>query len=480
MRRAPKDAVRALGRRSFLHGFGSVLGAALAPTLVGCGATSSDDADSASAAATASRFRHGAPIVVLGAGISGLAAARRLKKRGFTNVRVLEARDRIGGRMCTDRSLGKPFDLGAAWVHHADASNPLLGLLASAGVETRRTDWDELALYDAERGAVSTAERNAVEEEYETILDVLARRIRATSTAASLGALLTPLVNAEFTGAPRVRLANWLRGFYIENNYGADVGDIAAWNFDESERDKENDRFVSGGYDRMIAALANGLDIRLGEVCRRIRTTTAGVTIETSAGSYDVAALVVTLPVGVLRSGSITFEPALPDSKQAAIHSLGIGDFEKVVVLFDEVFWPAKPNAFGYASADPAVSPLLVNAHAAAGIPAIIAMFSGSAARSVAASSDTAVRRQVMAQLRSMFGDAVPTPRGVLRTRWHDDPFARGAYTYPASADHDARVRALASPVGGRLFFAGEATNAKSYSYAHGAYGSGIRAANEI
>ncbi|MDB4933587.1 MAG: amine oxidase [Labilithrix sp.] len=266
-------------------------------------------------------------------------------------MRVLEARDRIGGRMCTDRSLGTPFDLGAAWVHYADASNPLVGLLAKAGVETRRTNWDELALYDAERGKLSKAERDGIEEEYETILDKVARQIRAAGAAASIGALLTPLVNATFIGAARVRLANWLRGFYIENEYAADVSDISAWEFSDDDKlpHKENDRFVSGGYDRIIAALAKGLDIRLGEVCHRVSTTDAGVTVETSAGTYDVAAVIVTLPVGVLRAGSIAFEPALPESKQDAIDSLGVGDFEKVVMLFDNVFWPAKPHAFGYA-----------------------------------------------------------------------------------------------------------------------------------
>ncbi len=81
------------------------------------------------------------PVLVLGAGIAGLAAARRLKERGFKNVVVLEARDRIGGRIFTDRSTGAPFDMGAAWVHYAnDPTNPLLGMAKAAGLTPRATD----------------------------------------------------------------------------------------------------------------------------------------------------------------------------------------------------------------------------------------------------------------------------------------------------------------------------------------------------
>lgn len=470
--------MRNLGRRSFLH----ALGAALGSSLVGCATPSEDDAASASAATTERRLPAGAPIVVLGAGISGLSAARRLKDRGYANVVVLEARSRIGGRMCTDRSLGMPFDLGAAWVHYATASNPLVGLLANAGVETRRTGWDELTLYDAERGAISSSDRDAAESDYEAILNQVARAVRATTPARSLASVLDPLVEAKFAGADRSRLASWLRGFYIENEYAADAAEITAWEFNDYDKraHAENDRFVSGGYDRMLAALASGLDVRLGEVCRRVRTTSPGVTVETDGGVHEAAAVVVTLPVGVLRSGSITFEPGLPDAKQRAIDALGVGDFEKVVMLFDRVRWPARPHAFGFASSAQGVSPLLVNAQVAAGVPAIVAMFSGQAARDVSSSSDETLAARVLGQLRTMFGPSLPAPLRMLRTKWHDDPFARGAYTYPATPQHDACVEALASSVDHRLFFAGEATDSKSYSYAHGAYASGIRAANEL
>ena len=146
-----------LGRRAFLMGLGGALAA--------CASRPGDDESDDSALATSARKKTD-PIVVLGAGISGLAAARRLTERGFTNVTVLEARDRLGGRLSTDRSLGMPFDLGGAWAHHAGSANPIVDLLAQANVETTKTSWDKIALYDAARGAIADAALNSAEADF--------------------------------------------------------------------------------------------------------------------------------------------------------------------------------------------------------------------------------------------------------------------------------------------------------------------------
>ena len=309
----------------------------------------------------------------------------------------------------------------------------------------------------------------------------MATKIRAAHGAGPYASFLSPELDARYATKDDRRLAAWLRAFYIENEYAADVGDIDATEFANYDQvsHAENDRFVAGGYDRVIALLARGLDVRTGEACRKVTTTASGVTVITDKARYDAAAVIVTLPVGVLRSGSVTFEPGLPDDKRRAIETLGVGDFEKVALLFDEAFWPRDPHAFGFASGDANDAPLLVNGVAAAGAPAIVAMFSGRAARALSNQSDTAARDRVLAQLKTMFG-TVRAPVGVLRTRWHDDPFARGAYTYPATATTDTDVAALARPIDKRLYWAGEATDTKAYSYVHGAYASGLRAANEI
>jgi polyamine oxidase len=421
-------------------------------------------------------------VIVLGAGISGLSAARRLLERGFTEVTVLEARDRLGGRLFTDRSLGVPIDMGGAWVHHADApTNPLGAKLESLGIALHHTDWASINTFDAVSGKITGSAFTAVEKEFDALLSDAAALIRdLPNRNVSLASVLEPLFKKTFQGPARERLLALLRAFYLENDYAADIAEIGAYELAtyDTSTETENDQFV-GGYDKLIESLAEGLTVRLEEVVTRVRADSNGVTVETSRGTYSAAAVIVTLPVGVLRSGAVAFEPALPESKTRAIREIGVGDMEKVVLLYEKAFWPER-HAFGLASEDPGVAPILFNVNAAGQTPALIAMFSGAAARAMSQRSDQEVTTRVVAQIRTMFGADAPAPRAVLRTRWHDDPFSLGAYTFPAHADVDKAIADLAAPVDGRLFFAGEATDAEWYSYAHGAYNSGIRAANQV
>jgi polyamine oxidase len=462
-------------RRNFLQ-------LTLASMAAACGGSaSSSDASTEDLSGAVSGARAAAPMLVLGAGISGLAAARRLKERGFTNVTVLEARDRIGGRIVTDRSTGTPFDLGAAWVHYAnDPTNPLLGMVKAAGLSPRATNWDSIFAYDDVDGRIPATALASGERSIERALAEGARQVKALADPhVPLAPVLAPLLHARFSGAAPERLLAFLRAYYLENEYAADLADLGAYELVtvEASKTKEHDYLV-GGYDVLLASLADGLDVRLGTVVHRVRHHAGGVTVETSRGTFSASKVIVTLPVGVLRSGAVEFEPALPADKEAAIANIGVGDFEKVVLLYDEAFWPATPHAFGYASADAEAMPLWLNVQAVAGAPALVAMASGHAARVTSSLSDEDLTARAVAQVRAMFGDASPAPRSVLRTRWHDDPFARGAYSYPGPHDLDTAIRALAAPVAGRLLFAGEATDPDWYSFAHGAYLSGIRAAN--
>lgn len=458
-------------RRNFLH----LAAASLAAAACGDGApATASDPEAATRAQT--------PVLVLGAGISGLSAARRLKERGFRNVIVLEARERIGGRIFTDRSTAVPFDMGAAWVHYADdPTNPLLAMVKAVGLAPRATDWDALAAYDEASGRIPKTTLDAAKASIEGAMKEAARRVKALGDPhVPLEPILAPLLAERFVGEAPQRLMAFLRAYYIENEYAADLDELGAYELAlvESTKTKERDYLV-GGYDKLLASLAQGLDIRLGAVVSRVKHDARGVTVETSKGTFTARKVVVTLPVGVLRAGAIAFDPPLPEKKQAALADIGVGDFEKVVMLWDDAFWPKTPHALGFASAEPGASGLWLNVEAVAGAPALVAMATGRAARAASALSDDDVAARAVAQVRAMFGADAPSPRAVLRTRWHDDPFARGAYSFPGPRDLGAAIDALAAPVAGRLFFAGEATDRAWYSFAHGAYLSGIRAANQ-
>lgn len=475
-----------LDRRTFLEAALTTLLAACA-SKAGGGRGSGENGADAGAGGSGEQnipIEPDAPILVIGAGLSGLAAATQLAARGFTNVRVIEARDRIGGRICTDRSTGYAFDLGASWVQYStDPTNPLLGMLKNLGVDPPVTNWDSLKVYDETSGAISTSTLTTGENTFEKDLTTVGNTITGLATEdVSLASVLQPLLDQGFTTAAQLRLLNFLSAYYLVNDYAAEISDIGAYDLASNApgpSEEEVDQLV-GGFDVLTESLAQGLNIQLNEPVQSITYDADSVQVVTSAATYAVAAVIVTLPVGVLRSGSVVFDPPLPDAKQQALTQIGYGTFEKVILIYDTAFWPTTTVCFGYASATENPCPFWLNVQATSGVPALVAMFTANGALNASSLSDADLQALVIGQVATMFGADSPAPTAVLRTNWTTDPYSLGAYTYPAVAPVQTAIAALAAPVGGRLFFAGEATDPDWYSYTQGAYLSGIRAANEL
>jgi polyamine oxidase len=468
-------------RRTFLE---ALLGA----LVVACGSSAPPEApapgsgDAGDAGDSRAPGGTDAQVLVLGAGVSGLSAARRLVARGFTNVRVIEARDRIGGRVYTDRSQGVPVDMGAAWVQFAsDPTNPLLGLVTQAGLKPITTNWDDIDVYDEQTGAIDPSILNQAYDTFQSALDSVASTV-GPDDQASLESVLGPLLAKSFTTSAQLRLLTFLVADYIVNEYAASPDEIGAYDFSNQAPGPTpvpDDR-LSGGFDVFVEWLAQGLTIQLGEVVEHVRYDDSSVTVVTSAATYTADAVVVTLPIGVLRSGAVTFDPPLPSDKQQAIAQIGFGAFEKAVLFYDEVFWPPTTQVFGYASASEDPSPLWIDLKPAGGAAALVVMFTADDARYVAGLSDADLRTLVTRQVAVMFGANAPAPRAIVRSNWTRDPYSLGCYTYPGLTKVEPLLAALAAPVAGRLFFAGEATDPTWYSYLHGAYLSGVRAANEV
>ena len=184
--------------------------------------------------------------------------------------------------------------------------------------------------------------------------------------------------------------------------------------------------------------------------------------------------VIVTVPLGVLKAQTIAFDPPLPERKRRAIERLGFGLLNKVVLSFEEPFWPESPDMIGLVGQEQPVADL-VNGLTFAGAPLLVGLRGGAAARSREALSDQDAIGEVLAAM-----DAAPEPTGALVTRWAADPYARGSYSFLAVGSSPADLRALAEPVGERLLFAGEATHEDFFATVHGAYMSGIREAERI
>ena len=398
-------------------------------------------------------------VVVVGAGAAGVGAGRALAAAGRRFV-VLEARDRIGGRAWTvDTGHGFPVDLGCEWLHSAPV-NPLVPLARAAGVAVDECDkvWaDEWNL--ATLGAAAYAElRGAV--------DGLFEKSAALAAAGGPDSALGDLLAAAHPWRPAVEaICGWITGGRLDQLSAVDLG--------RSEDLQVNWR-LPAGYGALIARLAEGLPLRVACPVTRIDWRGRDVVVETAAGRLTARQVILTLPTDVLAGGGIEFLPALPAEKLQAAADLPLGANLKVFLKVEgQPFGPPHDHQLP-TRYDRAESSFL-HAHPF-GRPVVAGYFGGDIARELEAAGLAAAADFLEAELAFNLGEKV---RGkftaIAASGWMADPLAGGAYSYARPGATLARA-ALAAPLDGRLFFAGEATSPGDFATAHGAYLSGVAA----
>jgi monoamine oxidase len=186
------------------------------------------------------------------------------------------------------------------------------------------------------------------------------------------------------------------------------------------------------------------------------------------------------VPLGVLKSGAIEFDPPLPQRKQQAIDQLGMGASNKLVLRYPRAFWPAEPQFLGYLPREESRFRIFMNLTTDSGPPMLAAVSAGDQARRVERLSDREQIAAAQQTLRGMFGDRIPGPDAHQITRWGSDPFSLGAYSYVPVGRSGDDYEALAEPVAGRLLFAGEATHRRWPTTVQGAWLSGLREADRL
>ncbi|MGW8484108.1 flavin monoamine oxidase family protein [Microbacterium sp. NPDC055903] len=422
--------------------------------------------------------------IVIGAGIAGVTAARALSDAG-QRVVVLEARDRIGGRMHTDRTAGFPVDRGASWIHGIqDAA--IWELVQALGIPTleytvgtfqaggrpmeyfagdgRRMDADAIARWVAnvEHADALLVEEIAASVPGATYLDVTERAL-------------------DRSGLDPERIDE-IREFFrhrVEEQCGAWIGDLDAHGLDEDAISGDEVVFPRG-YDEIPHRIGAGLDIRREHVVTAIAYAPDGVTVVTDRGSFRAAQTILTVPLGVLKAGDIAFSPALPSSAAGPIERLGMGVFNKIFLQFPERFWDEGSyvlRALGDAGEH---WHSWYDVSAVSGSPTLLTFAAGPFGRRIQELSDEVIVDEVVAALRSLYAGDVPEPSAHWVTRWGHERFTRGSYSYlAAGAPHDD-VDGLADPVEGVLHIAGEATWGEDPATVSGAFDSGLRAAERV
>jgi monoamine oxidase len=412
--------------------------------------------------------------LVIGGGIAGLVAARHLTEAGL-RVTLLEARDRLGGRIYTESTGEFPLELGAEFVH--GCPNEILSLAAEAGVPIVPVQGKFRRKVDGE-----WAEAGPLMEK----VDQLFAKLPTDEPDESFQYYLDRSGEDDDIKQQALR--------YVEGFHAANPSLISARSL---RRDSEAEEAIEGdhqyriasGYESLVGAVASRIDRKLCDIVlnapvHQIVWRLGEVISRTSTAEYLAPRAIITLPLGVLKSNNVVFSPALPE-KQNAMSFLEMGPVIRVSLCFQEKFWEHDPKMADLSflftddpqfptwwTSNPLPSPILTGWAAGPNAKA-----------HTGRSKDEIITSAVQSLARIMKisqSDLEEQITGSFTHDWQADPLSRGAYSYAAVGGMEAAAK-LAEPVANTLYFAGEATNADGYNgTVHGAIATGLRAANEL
>ena len=427
-------------------------------------------------------------VLVVGAGMAGLASARMLHDSGFP-VTVLEARDRLGGRICTDHALGAACDLGASWIYGGEdnpvarwareAGIPLLSPAADVHTYYRGDDRTSLRrLLWAGRRGLARAGWNAGWQRAQLRMWHLAGGRRDTS----IEEMLAPVLEDVALKADDRVVLDWLLA-QIEGASAAPADELSLL-VDVLPGLWTARRAPEGGFETFVEEATGDLDIWLSTPVNALDYGGDGVVARTPAGRFSAEIAVVTVPLGLLKAGKPEFNPPLPVSKQEAIHHLGYGGggvVNKLFIRFPARFWPKDTAHFSVLPRRNEARGLFyswTNHEPRTGLPLLEGVMSGRvAARLDRRDAERSLYSRALDVLQHMFGDDIPEPEGYRITRWLSDRWTAGSYSYRAKGSRARDREQLAAPLVDRVFFAGEATHSTHYGTVQGALLSAERAA---
>lgn len=413
---------------------------------------------------------------IIGAGFAGLAAARRLSEFGI-GVELFEATGRVGGRAHTlrDAASGAPVELGAEFVHGRPEAT--LSVLRAAGFELE----DTANRHHLVQGTELTAARD-MWDRFSTLLEHTKHMRHDRSARAYMErSKMAPDDAALFA-------------MLVQDHYAAPLDDIGVYGIASDLKGGTEELGSSqtrplGGYGALVDYLAKELRrgcIPVNHSCVVHEIDWGGDRVEIdyrrggAKGSATADRVIVTVPLGVLQSGTVRFRPALGPDIDGALAQLGMGQVVKLVLCMKEPVWKGRNLEFvHYIDACDACFPTFwVN-----GNHQLTAWAGGPHARALAGLS----REELVGRAVDDISRALGIPReqiadAIVHTHFHDfaaDPFSRGAYSYTRVGGSDA-ASVLSRPLGNRVFLAGEATDRDYEGSVGGAIASGIRAAEQV
>ena len=431
-------------------------------------------------------------VVVIGAGVAGLACAQALCEAGL-RVTILEARSRVGGRIWTvyPSLTNAPVELGAEFIH--GLPREVWQIVERAGLQTHELTGNRWRLEQARLAPMSGSW---------DVIDSIFRRIDESAPDQSFQDFLEHACG-DLPQHTRIEAAAYVESFHACNASRISAHALARWHRSDREIQGHQGFRFPKGYEGLVRALVAAskpdlLTVRLNTVVTEITWNPGTVEVtakspEQQHASIRAEAAVITLPLGVLQaplgtSGAVCFRPELTE-RAAALKQLEMGAAIRLVLCFRHCFWTdpklvrSPMPDMSFLSSSEELFPTWWSS-VFAGTAMLTGWSGGVRAEQLSGLGTAALMERGLEALQHVFGIPLETLRDLVQESfvhdWQSDPYCRGAYSYALAGGREA-ARRLAAPVGNTLFFAGEATDCSGHNgTVHGAIASGQRAATEL
>jgi len=432
-------------------------------------------------------------VIIVGAGISGLSAASTLKKNHVGNILILEAADRIGGRVWTEDPWGTKLEMGASWIHGIENS-PTHEIIKDMHLPIQPTIYNgacptckmkSMALYDQDGKRLSPEEVSQLAHLASDFEDYLTE-INDHGKANNLTFL--DALN-DFSSKNKLSKQMFDRLYFIIRllityEFSLDLQNISATVLKLYGHSKVSGThgIIPMGYNLLAGKLAKNIPIEMNCAVESISYDKDIVECKTAKGVFRGKNCIVTVPLGVLKQNKIAFSPPLPKDTQGAIDTIDMGVFNKIYLFFPCIFWD-KDVEWIELMPSPALRDQnydILNYAKFCKQPILLVFTAGSFGKEVEKWSDKQTVDAIMSVLKKLYGENIPSPSSYRITRWGQDPLFLGSYSSPGLHADTQTYTNFANPVRNLLFFAGEATSETDCSTVLGAFLTGERAAKQV
>lgn len=428
-------------------------------------------------------FNADLPILIIGAGIAGIACAKKLQENG-EKVIILEARSRIGGRINSKKNDSEVFDLGASWIHGIE-DNPIWDISQKNNIETTIFNYGE-SRYFHENGELFS-EREV--QEFEFYIDKIQKLLHQTQKGSALDAIQEIILSLSYSGITfsEKTLQKLLLSFFerIANDpYATDL-DLLAAHYQKYEGYFQGDEVVfPKGYSQIVEIISKNIEIKFNINIKKIVDKKDCVQlIDSNNNIYNGSRIVVTVPLGVLKKNCIEFYPRLSADYIYSIREIGFGSFNKVFFELEQ------PLPFRLKKSAETISDFywidtdcynILDLSKIYKKPIYLMLFGGNKSHIIDNSTDEEVSNFIFSSLQKRFHGIPDKPKKIIVTRWGVDPYSYGSFSFPSLNHTSALVQTLQKPIRERIFFAGEHCSLKYGGTVHGAYLNGCEVAEKI